>query len=103
MVKKATKSSNEKSSVGESPSEESLGEMGGLDFEAALNQLQDIVERMESNQQSLEDSLKDYELGSRLAAQCQQRLDQAQLKVERTAKTANGYSIEPLASPNNGE
>ncbi len=72
-----------------------------LDFEAALKQLQEIVERMESNEQSLEASIKDYELGTVLAAQCQRRLDEAQLKVEKLTKTAQGYKAEPL-EPNNG-
>ncbi len=67
-----------------------------LDFEAALTQLQAIVERMEANEQSLEASIKDYELGSRLAMQCQKRLDEAQLKVEKLTKTASGIKSEPL-------
>lgn len=67
-----------------------------LDFEAALTQLQEIVERMESNEQSLDASIKDYELGSSLAAQCQKRLDEAQLKVEKLTKTADGFKSEPL-------
>ena len=51
---------------------------------------------MEANEQSLEASIKDYELGSRLAMQCQKRLDEAQLKVEKLTKTASGIKSEPL-------
>jgi exodeoxyribonuclease VII small subunit len=79
-------------------SKASTADASELDFEAALNQLQEIVERMESNEQSLEASIKDYELGSSLATQCQKRLDEAQLKVETLTKIGSGYQTDPLNS-----
>ncbi len=74
-----------------------------MDFETALAQLQKIVERMESKEQSLEDSIKDYELGTQLAQQCQQRLDEAQLKVQKLTKTADGYRSEPLVDASHSD
>ncbi len=51
-------------------------------FEAALEELEGIVERMEDGDQNLERSLADFERGVRLARQCQKALDEAEHKVE---------------------
>ncbi len=67
-----------------------------LDFEAALQELQSVVSRMENEQQSLDASITDYEKGTELAALCQQYLDSAQLKVEQLVKTRDGRHFEAL-------
>ena len=67
-----------------------------LDFEAALQELQMVVSRMENEQQSLDASITDYEKGTELAALCQQYLDSAQLKVEQLVKTRDGHHFEAL-------
>ena len=67
-----------------------------LDFESAFKQLQEVVSRMENEQQSLQASIEDYEKGTLLAARCQQQLDTAQLKVEQLVKTSKGHRFEPL-------
>jgi len=69
-----------------------------LDFEAALAELQQVVSRMENEQQSLDASIADYEKGSELAALCQTHLDAAQLKVEKLVKTRDGRHFETLES-----
>ncbi|HEC18199.1 MAG TPA: exodeoxyribonuclease VII small subunit [Gammaproteobacteria bacterium] len=53
-----------------------------LDFEAALEELETLVERMEDGESSLEDSLKDFERGIELTRQCQTALAEAEQKVE---------------------
>ena len=53
------------------------------DFELALKELESIVERMEQGEQTLEDSLQDFERGMELSKQCQDNLKQAQLRVEK--------------------
>lgn len=68
-----------------------------LDFEGALAALQEIVNRMENNQQRLEDSISDYEEGSKLVALCQKKLDEAQLKVEQMVKTPTGRKFTTMA------
>lgn len=70
------------------------------DFEAALQQLQAVVSRMENEQQSLDASIADYEKGSELAALCQRYLDSAQLKVEQLLKSRDGHHFETLESQN---
>lgn len=71
-----------------------------LHFEAALQELQAVVSRMENEQQSLDASIQDYEKGTELAALCQQYLDTAQLKVEQLVKTRDGRHFEELDTQN---
>ena len=65
-------------------------------FEKSLNELEKIVERMEQGEQSLDDTLKDFERGMMLSEQCQKGLDEAQQKVEKLVKKHGGYSLEPF-------
>ena len=55
-------------------------------FEEAINNLEKIVERLESGQLGLEESLSLFEKGIGLSKQCQQALDSAQLRVEGLMK-----------------
>lgn len=51
------------------------------DFDHSLSELQTLVERMETGDLSLEDSLTAFEQGIRLTRDCQAALDQAEQKV----------------------
>lgn len=53
-----------------------------VDFESALEELETLVERMETGEASLEDSLKDFERGIELTRGCQSALTEAEQKVE---------------------
>ena len=53
-----------------------------IDFEASLEKLEKLVERMEDGQLSLEDSLKVFEQGIALTRECQQALSEAEQKVQ---------------------
>lgn len=65
-------------------------------FEDSLGELEALVERMESGELSLEDSLSAFERGIALTRSCQQALQAAEQKVEiLTAKTADAPA-EPL-------
>ncbi|TKA89286.1 exodeoxyribonuclease VII small subunit [Guyparkeria sp. SB14A] len=50
-------------------------------YEQALAELEQIVARLETGEQSLEQSLKDYERGVELERQCQRALDEAERRV----------------------
>ncbi|MDH4568463.1 exodeoxyribonuclease VII small subunit [Pseudomonas sp. BN414] len=52
------------------------------DFEQSLAELQTLVERLESGELSLEDSLSAFEQGIRLTRECQASLNQAEQKVQ---------------------
>lgn len=53
-----------------------------FDFEQALKELEQLVERMEQGELSLEDSLKDFERGIELTRGCQQALQSAEQRVQ---------------------
>ncbi len=53
-----------------------------FDFEQALAELEQLVERMEQGDLSLEQSLKDFERGIELTRTCQGALKEAEQKVQ---------------------
>jgi exodeoxyribonuclease VII small subunit len=61
-----------------------------LSFEEALSRLETIVQRLESGQAPLEESITLYEEGARLKAQCEARLRAAQLRVEKIVVGPDG-------------
>lgn len=56
---------------------------GDLSYEEAYQQLEKILNALESGDLSLEDSLKLYELGAALASYCARKLDEAELRVRQ--------------------
>jgi len=52
------------------------------DFEKSLDELEKLVGKMEHGEQSLDDSLKSYERGIALYRNCQNALEQAELRVK---------------------
>ena len=61
-----------------------------LPFEEALKQLESIVEAMESEDLPLETLLGKYEAGTQLARVCQDKLAEAELKIQQLEKNAAG-------------
>ena len=53
-----------------------------FDFEQALTELEQLVERMEHGDLSLEQSLKDFERGIALTRACQGALKEAEQRVQ---------------------
>ena len=64
-----------------------------IDFEKSLDELEDLVERMEQGDNSLEDSLKDFERGIELTRNCQTALTEAEQKVQILLKK-NGEAVD---------
>ena len=62
----------------------------GETFEAALKQLEEIVQRLERGELPLEESLKLYEDGIRLSRLCHAKLEEAEGKIELLMKDAKG-------------
>ena len=67
-----------------------------LDFEKALEQLEGIVEDLESGDLSLENSLKSFEKGIKLARQCQEQLSKAELQVQKLIEENGELKASPL-------
>ncbi len=61
-----------------------------LSFEAALGQLEIIVEAMESGDVPLAELLAKFEAGNRLLKICEARLKEAELKIEQLKKQKDG-------------
>lgn len=59
-----------------------------VNFETALQKLESIVEGLENGDLSLEDALKQYEEGVKLADLCTKKLTEAEKRVEVLMKTA---------------
>ena len=59
-------------------------------FEAALQRLESIVQRLEKGELPLEESLVLYEEGVRLARLCHGKLEEAEGKIELLLKDSRG-------------
>ena len=66
------------------------------DFEASLDSLEQLVEKMEHGDMSLEDSLAAYERGVGLYRRCQQALEQAELRVRLLTDPQQSDSATPF-------
>ena len=54
----------------------------GIDFEGSLKELNSLIEKMESGNLSLNESLSCFETGVDLIKQCQSALTEAEQKIE---------------------
>jgi exodeoxyribonuclease VII small subunit len=72
---------------------------GSVPFEDALKKLEGIVEGMESEDLPLEALLARYEEGTRLVKICQEKLAEAEMKIQQLEKTAAGeLKLKPFES-----
>ena len=66
-------------------------------FEEALKKLEAIVDAMDSGDLPLEGLLAKYEEGMKLAKVCQEKLAEAELKIQQLEKDAAGeMTLKPL-------
>jgi exodeoxyribonuclease VII small subunit len=69
------------------------------DFEQSLDALEQLVEKMEHGEMSLEDSLAAYERGVGLYRRCQSALEQAELRVRLLSDPQDPASAQPFTTP----
>lgn len=62
-------------------------------FEASLEALEQIVQQLENGDLPLEKSLELFEDGIRLSRQCQERLSQAERRIETLLRDNQGRPI----------
>ena len=67
-----------------------------VDFEQSLGSLQALVERLESGDLSLEESLAAFEQGVALTRDCKQALSQAEQKVQQLMENNGELRTEPF-------
>lgn len=75
------------------------GKPEALNFEQSLAELEKLVEKMESGEQSLEEALRSFQRGIELARVCHKGLKEAEQKVEQLVQKNGTETLEPLDSP----
>ena len=69
---------------------QSPADIAQMPFEAALAELESIVDQLEKGAVALEDSIKLYERGEALKAHCDQLLKNAEMRIEKIALSSDG-------------
>ena len=67
-------------------------------FESALEELENLVSKMESGELSLDDSLKAFERGIELTRTCQSTLEAAELRIQTLTKDNKLEAIDTLSN-----
>ena len=74
-----------------------MGDIGGviedLDFDSGLKKLEGIVQRLDTGELSLEESLKIFEEGIALVGHLTRKLDEAEKKVETLTQAEDGSVV----------
>ncbi len=68
-------------------------------FEDSMKRLEDIVQRLEGGEMPLEDSLRVFEEGMKLAAFCSRKLEEAEKKVTILIREQEGALVEAPFDP----
>lgn len=73
-------------------------DLAKLPFEAALAELEAIVDKLEKGSVPLEESIRIYERGEALKAHCDRLLREAEMRIEKITLSADGKpkGTEPL-------
>ncbi|WP_277965846.1 exodeoxyribonuclease VII small subunit [Pantoea trifolii] len=71
-----------------------------VSFESALQQLEQIVSRLESGELPLEDALNEFERGVQLARTGQQTLQQAEQRVQILLSDEKDAALAPFTPEN---
>lgn len=74
-----------------------------FDFEEALQELEDLVEKMENGNIGLEESLQQFERGVSLTRACQKALLEAEQKVKILLQEDGKERLEPFDPEDNEE
>ncbi len=67
-------------------------------FEESMTRLDEIVKALEAGDVPLEESMKLFEEGTKLAANCAALLDTAELKVSKLMADPDGNPVEEVVS-----
>jgi exodeoxyribonuclease VII small subunit len=78
--------------------------MSDIKFEDALQRLEEIVDRLETGELPLEDSLKVFEEGVALTRRCSKYLEEAEKRIELLTKDEAGLlKTEPFEWDKEGQ
>ena len=73
------------------------------DFETSLETLESLVERMESGEMTLEESLSAFEQGIQLTKKCQTALKEAEQRVKILIEQNGSDELQEFVSSSEGE
>lgn len=75
-----------------------MTEIAEMSFEAALDELEKIVQQLESGRAPLQESIAIYERGEALKGHCEKLLKQAEARIEKITLSKDGSptGTEPL-------
>lgn len=78
--------------------DQSATDIAALSFEAALEELEAIVRKLETGEAPLDESIELYARGDKLRTQCQTRLKAAEARIDKLQLNADGKptGVEPL-------
>jgi len=71
--------------------------MSEVNMEQTLNQLEEIVSKLESDEVDLDEALKLFEEGVKLSDQVQKKLKDSELKLKQVIESSEGFSLEDFA------
>jgi len=85
------------------PEESGVPDVAAMPFEAALQELETIVDQLEKGAVSLDDSIKLYERGEALKKRCDDLLKNAEMRIEKITLSADGKprGVAPLDGDRN--
>ncbi len=72
--------------------------MAKKSFESSLKTLEEITRALETGELSLDDSLKKFDEGIKLAELCNKKLDEAQAKIDILLNKNDSITAEPFNS-----
>lgn len=72
--------------MGKEKSSKTLDNLEEASFEEAFEELQDLVQKIESGKLTLDQSIDRFEKGVKLAAYCRKRLEEAEGKIQKLTK-----------------
>jgi exodeoxyribonuclease VII small subunit len=64
-----------------------------MSFEQSIEKLEEIVKNLENENISLEESLKKFEMGIKISSNCLKKLNEAESKIEKLARSKDGKLI----------
>ncbi|MEM7499872.1 MAG: exodeoxyribonuclease VII small subunit [Pseudomonadota bacterium] len=70
--------------------EDANADITSMSFEAALAELDGVVNRLEGGEVALDESIALYERGAALRARCEKLLEEAELKVRKIVEQRDG-------------
>ena len=81
----------ETESTKKTSTEESINQtIHQMGFEEALQELTNLVKKLDSDQEGLSDAINAFERGIKLKTHCEKKLQEAKLKVEKIVSDATG-------------